>query len=628
MNKISIKYILLLFVMVICLGSFICIRPTYSKFTNDYTTDDNIAEFNYDFKLSINNIEEYEIVKVKPNEYTIFNVQVSNDTMNDIYYGIWYMFESADDISISKYTDSENDTSGSIDAKGTKTITLIAVNNGDSSKKIKIGIASSDEDISSIEYLDGKKLVSGISDKPNMESNTPVLDYGMIPVVYNYDREEWIKADSNNTNYSWYNYEDKKWANVVLVSDSSRDRYLNSTIGTSININDVMAFYVWIPRFKYHVWNISRNTNGINNYSYDAYSKGIDIKWESDIFNTGNVACSYSNRSNDLYDSCIYGGDEVISSTSDNKKIKDAWYTHPAFTFGEKEKTGFWIGKFETTGTAQIPTVLPDQRSLVNNNVSTQFTISRKFQNYGLTTDLDAHVVRNLEWGALTYLTYSKYGLCKKSGCRDVYINNSSELYTGRSGGNISGSNEIQMNSVYNDVLDNTNKYNSSGYYNYQGYMYNSNGELTSFKNINKIASSTGNITGVYDLVGGASEVVMANGSTSTNLFNVGSAGTNWNSNSNLSSYYYDKYAYSNNGNNYKIARLGDASGENSVLNSNSLFVWKPLVSSSGVNVSNVMDTSPWLIRGGSYKDNKSIFSFDNYNGNGSSDVTFRSVLS
>lgn len=628
MNKIQVKYIIILFMMVIFIGSFICIRPTYSKFTNDYTTDDNIAEFNYDFNLSINNIEEYEIVKVKANDYVIFNVEVSNDTMDTIYYGIWYMFEDTNDITISKYIDSENETSGSVDGKDTKAITLIAINNSDSTKKIKIGIASSNKSINSIEYLGGKKLVSGVNDKPNMESNIPIIDAGMIPVVYSYDKEEWMKADSSNTNHSWYNYEDKKWANVVLVNDSSRDRYLNSTIGTTINLNDVVAFYVWIPRFKYHVWNISRNTNGTNSYSYDAYSNGIDIKWESDISNTGNVACSYNSKSSDLYDSCIYNGNDIVNSNSDNKKITDAWYTHPAFTFGEKEKTGFWIGKFETTGTSSNPTILPDQKSLVNNDISSQFTISRKFQNYALTIDFDAHIVKNLEWGALMYLTYSKYGLCKNSGCRDVYINNSSELYTGRSAGNISGSNEIQMNFVYSDVPDNTNKYSSSGYYNYQGYMYDSEGNLTSFKNINKIASSTGNVTGVYDLVGGAREVVMANGVTSNNLFNTGNAGSNWNSSNNLSNYYYDKYAYSKDKNNYKITRLGDATGEIVMLQSSSIYVWKPGVSLNGVVSSNVVDTSPWLIRGGNYMDNKSMFSFDNNNGSGSNDVTFRSVLS
>ena len=60
------------------------------------------------------------------------------------------------------------------------------------------------------------------------------------------------------------------------------------------------------------------------------------------------------------------------------------------------------------------PNLLP----LTNQNISTQFTTSQVF---GTTTyltstgvsEVDAHMMKNTEWGAVTYLTLSKYGINK-----------------------------------------------------------------------------------------------------------------------------------------------------------------------------------------------------------------------
>ena len=59
-------------------------------------------------------------------------------------------------------------------------------------------------------------------------ANEPKLVDNMIPVMYN--GENWVKADSSNTNntYKWYAYQDKQWANAVLVSDTNRSNYLSS----------------------------------------------------------------------------------------------------------------------------------------------------------------------------------------------------------------------------------------------------------------------------------------------------------------------------------------------------------------------------------------------------------------
>lgn len=630
---ITVKNAIILFIGIIFLVSLISFGPTYAKFTNDYTTDDNVAEFNYDFNLTLNNVEEYEMVKVNPNDYVVFNVEVYNDTTENIGYGIWYKLTSNNhDIVISKYSESENETSGQLSTKEKKIVTLIAINNSSSVQRLKIGVASSEKDASTIEYLGGKKLISGVLEKPNMEANAPNLDSGMIPVSYDDTTGNWVKADRDNTKSDWYNYDEQRWANAVLVTNGTRDKYISAKVGDSINFSDILAFYVWIPRFKYHVWNVTRSLEGENNYSYQSYSSGIDIKWETGVENTGNLSCKYNASSKDLADECIYNGVNVINSKDKNKDYTDIWYTHPAFTFGDKELSGFWIGKFETTGSNDNPSVLPDHKALTNTNISTQFTISKKFQSYGLTANLEAHMLKNIEWGAVAYLTHSSYGLCKNSSCRDIYINNSSDLFTGRSAGDVSGSNEIIINKLYPEAKNSQNKYSSTGYYNYQGYLFNYEGELTKVRNAGKISSTTGNIYGVYDLVGGASENVLGNSSTSSGEFNSMQAGSSWNGNKVLASKYYDKYDYakdSSSNNLWTRSILGDGTSENVILNSNKFSSWKVGVRiDGGLAVSN--DSSyPWVTRGGKYGDvNAGIFSFGNYNGGSNQENTFRSVLS
>ena len=88
--------------------------------------------------------------------------------------------------------------------------------------------------------------------------NSPDLVDGLIPVVYNETTSKWVKADSTNENNSWYNYDENKWANAVLVTSVNRSVYQNAKPGEEILDNDILAFYVWIPRYKYKVWNINK----------------------------------------------------------------------------------------------------------------------------------------------------------------------------------------------------------------------------------------------------------------------------------------------------------------------------------------------------------------------------------
>lgn len=82
-------------------------------------------------------------------------------------------------------------------------------------------------------------------------ASTPTLKNGMIPVVWN--GENWVKADIST---EWYNYNKKMWANVVLVTEATRAQYMNESPGIVVYEDDVLAYFVWIPRYRYKLFNV------------------------------------------------------------------------------------------------------------------------------------------------------------------------------------------------------------------------------------------------------------------------------------------------------------------------------------------------------------------------------------
>ena len=294
----------------------------------------------------------------------------------------------------------------------------------------------------------------------------PVVNEGLIPVVFDTTSGTVVKTIGKNDS-DWYNYNKQKWANAVLVTEKSRSNYLN-TSGVTVSEGDILAYYVWIPRYRYKIWTTTESSSG--------NEQEIDI---------------------------IFEGKNETKSTGTQV---GEYITHPAFTFGNTEVNGIWVGKFETGGTATAPLIKPNISSLRSQTVSAEFTTAQIFgtSTYGMTSNVDAHMMKNSEWGAVAYLSHSRYGVN-----REIYINNSSGYYTGRSGGNVGGSTAI--NTVYTSQTS-TTQYNTYGFYTWDGYLleYNTNTK-SGIHDINKVASTTGNITGVYDMAGGAYEYVMGN---------------------------------------------------------------------------------------------------------------------
>ena len=75
-------------------------------------------------------------------------------------------------------------------------------------------------------------------------ANHPDSIDGMIPVYYDETLKVWKKADKSNTisEHTWYNYDEKKWANTVIVKNSEKQVFditgNNNIKVNSLNVNN------------------------------------------------------------------------------------------------------------------------------------------------------------------------------------------------------------------------------------------------------------------------------------------------------------------------------------------------------------------------------------------------------
>ena len=302
----------------------------------------------------------------------------------------------------------------------------------------------------------------------------PIIKDKLIAVTIEDDGEV-KKADINS---EWYNYENKIWANAVVLF--GEDTYAP---GDVIDESAIKQYYVWIPRYRYELWNTEDEilypdgtTNG---------PTSINIVFES------------KNKS--------------ISKGTENGE----WLTHPAFT--SFDTNGIWVGKFETsynestftdsstflksnpntnaatTGSNII--IKPNVRSLTNKNVSSLYTLSRD-----VNSNLNSHMMKNAEWGAMAYLTYSEYGKCTNKVCEEVYINNVNTGYRGESA-TFTGQLEYGATITGCSASSASASPNSNNSSCESEYAWNE---------ANNKASTTGNTSGIYDTNGGNWEYMMA----------------------------------------------------------------------------------------------------------------------
>lgn len=345
--------------------------------------------------------------------------------------------------------------------------------------------------------------------------NEPKLKTGMIPVYY--ENGVWKKADEKNTNKQWYDYENKQWANIVTVADSDRE-LREAEVGTEIPMNKITTFFVWIPRYAYSI------TSGYKQGSEGTGS--IDITFLKGNTNVGVDGKGYET---DYDETNLKAGDVTPR------------IVHPGFTFGDNQLTGIWVAKFEASGTninqeavgnassSSSTPVAVDSTTYVKilpsviswRHISTgeaqyqSMKMSSNIEKYGWTNQVNSHLIKNNEWGAVAYLCYSQYGKVPM---------------TNGSGSTVSGSHWYDM---YTGAGPNTAS--SEAWYGQENGVDKNGGVFTEEKHgyytLNgQLSSTTGNVYGVYDMAGGAWERVAAyldNGNN--NLTNNGNSVTDKN---------------------------------------------------------------------------------------------------
>ena len=366
-------------------------------------------------------------------------------------------------------------------------------------EKGKIYLANCSINNTKVEYTYGEQ---------QRDSNITVdLPQGLTPVIY--DEDNWKVVDKNDPN--WYNYDEQKWANAVVLGDVTKN------VGDTVAVDGTEAkmMLVWIPRYEYKI--------------------------EGDFGKGGESA--------DL------PGEIEVNFIGKNKTTPSEGYIlHPAFNF-DGEKSGFWVGKFElshetlssnTTANnlgcsstsctnASGLRILPNKVSLRYNNVSNFWYGIKSIENtssFGL-TNIDTHMMKNSEWGAVAYLSQSKYGKYGNNNYdnkyKEVYQNKSSSYITGSSNGTPSQE-TTNTQCAYNDMQDLGEDTN--------GYKKGQCGPGT---------STTGNIYGVYDMSGGSWEDVMGvYGPEYPTIRRSGFGSTVFTSNT-IEAKYYDIYANSTN---------------------------------------------------------------------------------
>ena len=374
--------------------------------------------------------------------------------------------------------------------------------------------------------------------KDNSSANTPILFKNMVPIKY--ENNKWIIADLGQ---KWYDYDAKEWANAVVLNSG-----VIKNVGDEVTEEEISLWYVWIPRYKYTIFN---GNNG------SAAAQLINVTFESGVSRTGTVTCS------DNAD-----GSETCSTITNGTST----YTHPAFKFGNTELTGFWVGKFEVSGSTSAITVKPNVTSLRNQTVSSFFTAIQNVKTtYGI-NNADSHIMKNMEWGAVAYLKQSKYGL----GTTDIAVNTNSSYYTG-------------------------------------------GGTSDAYKT-NVAQSTTGNIYGVYDMSGGAWEYVMGNMKNSSNAFYSSNAGFT----TAPDAKYYDSYKYDTSYTSHARGKLGDATKETLTTFGNTSGGWYSDYAYFPAS------SYSWFDRGGNYNNGTSagVFYFSYSGGSSCSNDSARAVLS
>ncbi len=343
------------------------------------------------------------------------------------------------------------------------------------------------------------------------------LDDNMVPIKYTgtHDHAEWTtiaRPEDALNKGNWYDYGQKHWANAVTIKPDKLAKYQGKA--TTLDEADVLGYYTYVPRYAYEVMRRD-GTDGV------VTAENFDIIFENNQTPKKHPAKCTTGANHDYRTECNLDRNYPTTTRTLNSTT---WSTHPAFTFGTKELNGIWVGKFETTGTPTDPTILPNHRHLSGEDpttrnlglmyaTATRLGVEDPANHYGNQSDvlipqnshhlssLSSRMLTNNDWGAIAYLSASRYG---------------------------AGHDGVQMNKqIQPSTLDGHDSNGTTGcgpglpedkdivYYDGKGFGTQSACSVSNLERsyngkLGMLASTTNNPTGIYDLVGGGWEYVSA----------------------------------------------------------------------------------------------------------------------
>ena len=345
--------------------------------------------------------------------------------------------------------------------------------------------------------------------------NKPELMTGMSAIKFTdpTDSAEGAVVDTTSSDAEWYSYEDKKWANAKTEDGS---------------------MWVWIPRYAYRI----HKENGVETQKFDiVFLVGLTDNYYDENGKLQTVQRQTSENQTIVTNGDAYTVHPAFTNESSINYANGGW---------DKELAGIWVAKFEagyasgnnkatvkassvnysqdtswvakieagtssdstqparnwldgeygsTTTAIKYPTFqgLTYSMNYINHNdvyrISKVLTESGNI--YGLSSNsTDSHLMKNSEWGAVSYLSQSKYGLDGTNiVINSVYLNNTTKSVYAVTG---CASSTADASAVSTTIGALNNRTQSGVYV---------------WKQKNGIgASSTGTIYGIYDMSGGTWE--------------------------------------------------------------------------------------------------------------------------
>ena len=277
-----------------------------------------------------------------------------------------------------------------------------------------------------IQFLTGTSYNVGQANKPAIDETN------MVPVNWDSTNSCWVVTDEADWVYSYGDTDEtKKWANVMLrdtliLENMTNEQVQNARLSEmkGQKVTQEGSMLVWIPRYAYKITYYANSSKTGNPVGYSD-ARGL-------VDSTGKTP---------------EGMNSPVTSIGVTVGDDNYYRPHPAFessttyTQGEwsSKLTGIWMGKFETTvkGTDGKITIRPNTASYVSQTIGTFYTDA---QNLGIA---NSHMAKNSEWGAMAYLTESKYG---RNGT--AVAQNSTNKITGQ-GDYISNTSQSTTNNVY-----------------------------------------------------------------------------------------------------------------------------------------------------------------------------------